>query len=386
MKGRTESKKVCFVVGSRADYSHLRWLMVSVRESLSLSLSVIIIEGNPQVNPSKIAHLLALDGFSADAVVNYSANDDPSLVSNAVSEILIGTTKVFLERDPDIIILLGDRFEIFAAAQAAYFLRIPIGHLHGGEVTAGAIDEAMRHSITKMAHFHWPSAEVYRQRIIRMGEDPLNVHNFGALAVEAVNSIRITPIESLEKELKIPLKRVILVTFHPVTLNPKDSIQNLADLLRVLQKYEEHTIVITYPNMDPGHLEIVHLIRAFEAENPNIFVTPLLGQQNYLRLLLIADLVIGNSSSAFFEAPILGTRAVNIGDRQSGRISCPTTETVNGDLPSISESVERAMGYSRNPTVHHNHPFGSGQTSLQITRMIENLDLTNIRPKIFFDS
>ena len=286
------------------------------------------------------------DGFLIDAKVEMLlSSDTPVGITKSIGLGVIGFADALENLKPDIIVLLGDRFEILAVAQAALIAKIPVAHIHGGELTEGAMDESIRHSITKLAQLHFVAAESYRKRVIQMGEIPDHVFNFGAPGLDHLAKMDWILKEELEGELKMSLSSpLFLVTYHPVTLEGKDPAELMQQLLYALESFSEANIVFTYPNSDTGGRVLIELIDSFVAKNQSrckAFVS--LGQRKYLSLMRISDIILGNSSSGITEAPALKKATVNIGDRQKGRLKAKTILDCMEEKNSIVNTINQCL-------------------------------------------
>lgn len=381
-------RKICIVTGSRAEYGLLRTLMRLVRNDPRLSLQIIATGMHLSPEFGLTVRDMERDGFTPDVAVEMLlSSDTPIGVLKSMGLGLISFSEAFDRLKPDIVVVLGDRFEIFAAAQAAYVSRIPIAHLHGGETTEGAIDEAFRHAITKMAHLHFVAAAPYRDRVIQMGEDPQKVFLVGAPGLDMMSEIDFLSRVELEKELGITLSPpVLLVTYHPVTLE-KDSTRRFRTLIEALDSFPEASILFTLPNADTDGRVIIEDIERFVKERPSkrrAFAS--LGAQRYLSLMKQADAVVGNSSSGFTEAPALGIPVVNIGDRQKGRLRAASVIDCPEETNAITESVRKAISQRfRDNARDTDSPYGSGGASRAILETLASFPLSGIVIKRFFD-
>jgi len=316
-------RKLCIVTGGRAEYGLLYWLMKEVADDPDLQLQIIAtgMHLSPEFGLTYLQ--IEADGFFIDAKVEMLlSSDTPVGIVKSMGLGLIGFADALNNLKPDILVVLGDRFEILAAAQAALVSRIPIAHVHGGETSEGAFDEGIRHAISKLAQWHFVAAEPYRKRVVQMGESPDRVFNYGAPGLDQLSRLDWLGRHDLEAALKIQLDiPLFLVTYHPVTLANVSPEKPMSELLLALEAFPEATVIFTYPNADTGGRVLIECIDRFVAHHrktARAFVS--LGQQRYLSLMREADLIIGNSSSALTEAPVLKKASVNIGDRQKGRL------------------------------------------------------------------
>ena len=301
--------------------------------------------------------------------------DSPRAISDNMALALTGFAKYFEENKLDLLIVLGDRYETLAVCIAAMNAEIPIAHIHGGEATEGLIDEAIRHSITKMSHLHFPCTEVYRNRIIQMGEQPEYVFNVGALAVENINKTDFVSSEELGHELGIDLNRpYAVVTFHPVTLEENSGVTQFDNLLDALSEYSNMSFIITKANADAGGRHINNRIDVFAQGHSNVAAVTSLGVRRYLSAVKNSAVVIGNSSSGIIEAPCLHVPTVNIGDRQKGRLMPDSVICCGTDKREIICAIDRAISEDfRNLVNNMTNPFGEGATSESITKIIRSV-------------
>ena len=315
------------------------------------------------------------------------SSDSGTGVAKAIGLGTIGFADAFERLRPDLLVLLGDRFETFAAGSAAMVMGLPIAHLHGGETTEGAFDEAIRHGITKMAHLHFVAAEPYRRRVIQLGEDPARVFMVGGLGVDAIARLPLLDRAALEASLGFELgPRSLLVTFHPATLEPADSAEQLGELLAALDALPDTRLVFTLPNADTGSRALAQQVTAFVAAHPMARAYTSLGQLRYLSCLRHVDGVVGNSSSGLAEAPSFGIPTINIGDRQQGRlraasvIDCePRREAIAAALAELASPAFRAtLATSRNP-------YGEPGASGRIVEMLRTHPLDGLLKKSFHD-
>jgi len=290
-------------------------------------------------------------------------------------------SKEFKKIKPDLVILLGDRYEIMGVAQACMFNNIPIAHLYGGDTTEGAIDEAIRHSITKMSHLHFVSCEEARQRVIQLGENPERVFNFGALGVENIKKIPLMTKDELEKSLEFKFnQKNLLVTFHPVTLEGNAKVQ-FSELLNVFDELKDTNIIITCPNSDEGNEEIFELIKQYEKTRDNVKSYKSLGLKRYLSCMQFVDMVVGNSSSGIYEVPSFKIPTINIGNRQKGRMQATSVINCRPEKNEILNAIK--LGYERDFSDTVN-PYEKENTAQNIVNTVKNFDLKNILKKEFY--
>jgi GDP/UDP-N,N'-diacetylbacillosamine 2-epimerase (hydrolysing) len=382
------SRKVCVVTGTRAEFGLLRWLMQEIKETAKLELQVIATGMHLSPEFGLTFREIEEAGFRIDAKVEMLVSADTSTaVTKSMGLGLIGYADAYDRLSPDIVVLLGDRFEIFAAAAAAMITGIPIAHLHGGETTEGAFDEAIRHSITKMSQLHFVAAEDYRSRVIQLGEHPERVFSVGGLGIDAIKRITLLDRQALEASLDFKFgQKNLLITFHPVTLEDNSSPQQMDELLAALDELTNTNLIFTLPNADTGGRKIGRMVQEFVSTHSNSRVYASLGQLRYLSCMKYVDGVVGNSSSGLAEAPSMGIGTINIGDRQKGRLSASSVIHCKPNLKSIREALKRLY----EPTFQHSlvetiNPYGSGGASQKIVEVLMSHPLDGLIKKTFFD-
>lgn len=382
------TRTICFVSGSRADYGLLCWLMKEVQADARLRLKVIATGMHLSPEFGLTFKEIEADGFHIDEKVEMLlSSDTPTGIAKSIGLGTIGMADALARLQPDIVVLLGDRFETFAAAQAALVARIPIAHLHGGETTEGAVDEAFRHAITKMSHLHFTSTEEYRERVIQLGEDPQRVFNFGAAAMDNLSRIQLLDRTALEAALGFRLgKRNLLVTFHPVTLENASASEQFSALLQALEELENCHFIFTKPNADTDGRIIGDMIDAFAAKYKDSAASfTSLGQLRYLSTMRLVDGVVGNSSSGLIEAPSFRIGTVNIGDRQKGRIKASSVIDCAPYKASIQAALQQLLSDAfRRSLASAVNPYGSGPVAQRITQVLATAPLDGILKKPFY--
>jgi len=383
------TRKVCVVTGTRAEFGLLRWLMGEIRNHPELELQVIATGMHLSPEFGSTYREIEEAGFEIDARVEMLLSSDTNTaVTKSMGLGVIGFADAYERLAPDIVVVLGDRFEIFAAASAALIAGLPIAHLHGGETTEGAFDEAIRHSITKMSHLHFVAADEYRQRVIQLGEHPDRVFNFGGMGIDAIKRIKLLSREELERSLELSFgQKNLLVTFHPVTLEGEaGSVAQMSELLAALDKLDDTTLIFTMPNADTGGRELSAMVQEFTQAHPNAKVYTSLGQLRYFSCLAQIDGVVGNSSSGLAEAPSFNIGTVNIGDRQKGRLKAKSVIDCEPNREAILEALE--ILYSdefRASLAAVTNPYGNGGASEAIVKVLAEYPLENIRKKQFYN-
>jgi GDP/UDP-N,N'-diacetylbacillosamine 2-epimerase (hydrolysing) len=382
------SRKVCVVTGSRAEYGLLRWVMQGIQESEHLVLQVVATGMHLSPEFGLTYREIEADGFTIDRKVEMlTSSDTPVGMAKAMGLGLIGFADVFAQLQPDVVLVLGDRFEILAAATAAMATRIPIAHLHGGERTEGAMDDAIRHAITKMSHLHFVAAQEYRQRVIQLGEDPGRVHLVGGMGVDAIRRVTLLNRGELERALDFKLgPKSLLVTFHPLTLEDGVSESQIAQLLQALDALSDTSLIITLPNADAGGRGLIKMIEAFVATHAKARAYTSLGQLRYLSCVALVDGVVGNSSSGLAEVPSFKKGTVNIGDRQQGRLKASSVIDCQPTCSSILQAIERLYSDEFGQVLKSTQsPYGDGMASEQVVLCLERADLVGVLKKRFYD-
>ncbi len=382
-------RKICVVTGTRAEYGLLYWLLreISSDDALELQLVATGMHLAPEFGLTYKA--IEQDGFKLAHKVEMLLSSDTEVgVAKAIGLGVIGFADAFAALQPDLVVVLGDRFEILAAAQAALVARIPIAHIAGGEATEGAIDEAIRHALTKMAQIHFVTAEPYRKRVIQLGENPARVFNFGHPGLENITRLKLLSLQELETELNFALGALyFLVTYHPVTLSAADPGDALHQLFVALDSFPAAKVLITKPNADSGGRSLIELIDNYAATRPNrVYASTSLGQLRYLSAMQQCSVVIGNSSSGITEAPALHKPTVNIGDRQKGRLQAASIIDCQENSAAITHAIQTALTEEFQTTVREVEPvYSSGNTASQIKHYLKTVDLGNIVFKSFYD-
>lgn len=381
-------RKICFVTGTRAEYGLLSRLMRLVRDEEDTQLQVVATNMHLMPEYGETYKEIEKDGFHIDKKVymRKKSDDAHGIVASMVEE-MQGMNDAFSELMPDILVLLGDRYEILVAAQVALIHRIPIAHIHGGEITEGAFDDAIRHSVTKMSSLHFTSCEEYRHRVIQMGEQPSRVFNVGSLGVENIKAVPLMDKDELETSLGFKIDtQTILVTYHPVTLggNPTEDIREFLD---ALEEFKSLKVIFTMPNSDTGRDAIVLAIEDYVQKHrgeAKSFTS--LGLKRYLSTLQFVKAVVGNSSSGIIEVPSFGIPTLNIGNRQKGRlasksvVNCGTSknEVIAGLRYCLSEEMQMAAK-------NYENPYATPNTAQLIFQEIKNVELTGLNLKTFYN-
>ena len=381
-------RKICFVTGTRAEYGLLSRLMRLVKEDNDLRLQVIATNMHLMPEYGETYKEIEKDGFTIDKkVYMHKPSDDAHGIISSMAEEMQGMNDALSELKPDILVLLGDRYEILVAAQVALIHRIPIAHIHGGEVTEGAFDDAIRHSVTKMSSLHFTSCEEYRHRVIQMGEHPSRVFDVGSLGVENIKAVPLMTKDELEASLDFKIDtQTILVTYHPVTLGG-DPAKDIREFLDALDQFKDLKVIFTMPNSDTGRDAIALAVENYVEKHSNrAKAYTSLGLKRYLSTLQFVKAAVGNSSSGIIEVPSFGIPTLNIGDRQKGRlasksvVNCGTSkdEVIAGLKLCLSEEMQKAAKTYENP-------YAKPDTANLIYQELKNVELAGLNLKTFYD-
>ena len=383
-------RKICVVTGTRAEYGLLSRLMRLIKESDQTELQIIATNMHLSPKYGNTYQEIEKDGFVIDKKIPIlnEEKDDANATIKSMAKALSGFADAYDELKPDLVVVLGDRYEILAAATAALIECIPIAHIHGGEITEGAYDDAIRHSITKMSHLHFTSTEEYRRRVIQLGEQPERVFYVGALGVENITSIPLMAKEEVEESIGFMIDRnTILVTYHPVTLSRVDVKTLIKDFLSALQERTNLRIVFTMPNSDNGGSIISKEIEQFVARNNDRAICfKSLGIMRYLSLMKQVSAVVGNSSSGILEAPSFRIPTLNIGDRQTGRVAAESVYNCAPDKVSILTGLDFIFSDAfKEKAAQAVNPYDKSGTAEAIFNVIKSYPLNQLEHKHFFD-
>lgn len=380
-------RRIAFFTSTRAEYGLLRPLMAEVAARLDLVLQVIASGTHLSEAHGATWREIVADGFPIDARVEMAiASDDVESVALSAAKVLSGVSSALTRLRPDVLVLLGDRYELLAAAQAAVLASVPIAHIHGGEATEGAIDESIRHAVTKLSRWHFAAAEPYADRIRQMGEAQDRVWNVGALAMDNIAALDPVPKDDLERFLGLTLSApAFLVTYHPVTLDDDGGLAAMQALLGVLET-GAGSVVITGTNADPGASAIRASLQAFADRHPDrVVLVESLGVRRYLSLMRHVDAVVGNSSSGLLEAPAVGVPTVDIGPRQRGRLRAPSVLHCGESAVEIQQALDTALSDGhRAIAARRASPYGRPGAARRIVDRLATVDLSE-RAKPFVD-
>ena len=381
-------RKVCIVTGSRAEYGLLYWLIKEVEADKNLKLQLIA-TGMHLSSEFGLTYKEIEKDFKIDKKIDMHLSSDTSIgISKSMSIAQTSFAKAYIELKPDIVVVLGDRYEIFSAVSSAMISRIPIAHLHGGEATEGSIDEAIRHCITKMSHLHFTATEEYSKRVMQLGEDSKRVFNVGGAGIENIKRLKLLTKMKFEKSINFKLKKKnVLVTFHPVTLEIKTSKKHFQELLNSIDELEDTNIIFTKANSDADGKIINQMIDKYISKNLDKSIgVASLGQLNYLSALQYVDFVIGNSSSGLLEVPSFRIGTINIGDRQNGRIKADSVVDCLPNKKSIKKAIKIVYSKKFQKFLKDvKNPYGDECASKKIIKVLKSVKLENILKKTFFD-
>lgn len=390
-KNRKIKRKICIVTGSRAEYGHSYWLMREIKSDSNLELQIVATGMHLSPEFGLTVKEIEKDGFPiAERVEMLLSSDTETAIATSMGLGMIGFAKAYERLKPNILVVLGDRFEILSAVTAAVPFRIPVAHIHGGEATEGAIDEQFRHAITKMSHIHFPATKEYTDRIIQMGENPDSVFCFGAPGLDNIYKLKLLDKQQLKDELGLPGEKAWgVVTYHPVTLEKDSAKIQIEELLNALVEFSEIYWVFTLPNADTENRIIIESIKDYVQKKPQRAVLfSSLGQLKYLSLLRSAIVMVGNSSSGVVEAPSFELPVVNISDRQQGRIRAKNVIDVpvcekNRIVTAINSAISKEF---RDSLKGLENPYGSGNVSERILNVLKTITLgEKIIKKTFYD-
>ena len=380
-------RKICVVTGSRAEYGILRGLMKAIKDDSELIIQIIATNQHLSKLQGETYHEIERDGFTIDYKVYMADDETPdnaNSTAKAIGRGIEGFADAFDALQPDLLLILGDRYEMLAVASTALIYKIPIAHLHGGEITEGAFDDAIRHAITKMSHLHFTSTEAYRKRVIQLGEQPERVFNVGALGVENVTKNDFMSKEEIEQSLNFQITdKCFLCTYHPVTLSNMSSETQVLNLLKALDDYKDYHIIFTYSNSDTNSQIIIKRIQEYVDRNADrcMFI-PSLGQRRYFSTLKYVKAVIGNSSSGIIEVPSFGIPTLDIGDRQKGRIAADSVIHCSYSTEEIKDGLKKAVEYISSVV---DNPYYTVGTCDSILKIIKTYPLDNLVQKHFYD-
>jgi GDP/UDP-N,N'-diacetylbacillosamine 2-epimerase (hydrolysing) len=379
--------KVCIATTSRSDFGLLKNLIYELKKNY---FKVKVIAGG--------SHYLRKFGNTfteiRDSGISISKKIYSKTNSNSTKNIgyilsahINSAVKIFKDLKPDLLIILGDRYEIFAITIAAHISKVPIAHIHGGEITSGVVDDALRHSITKMSQIHFAANKIYRKRIIQLGESPKNVFSVGGLGVDSIIKMKLISRNDLEEKLKIKFsKKNLLVSFHPETLKKNEAQIQIQELINALSTLNDTTIIFTSPGLDLEYKIIIKKIKIFIKRKKNTYYFPSLGQINYFSILNTVDAIIGNSSSGILEMPTFKKATINIGDRQEGRLKSTSVIDCKINKKEIINSLKMIYSEEFKSKIEKSiNPYGPYGASVKIVKILKKINLKKILIKKFYD-
>ena len=381
-------RKICVVTSTRAEYGLLYWLLKEIEADSELELQLIV-TGMHLSHEFGLTYKEIEKEFKIDKKIEILSSSHTSLdICTDMAKVYEKFAPALAELKPDILVLLGDRYEIFGVAGVASIMQIPIAHIHGGETTQGAFDEAFRHSITKMSHIHFAATNEYANRIIQLGEEPSRVFNIGGTSIENIKKLNLLNKDEFEKSIKFKLaKKNILITFHPVTLENSSAREQFGEILKALDELKETNLIFTKANSDTDGDVINKMIDEYVSENSLkavAFVS--LGQLRYLSAIKFVDIVLGNSSSGLTEVPSFKKATINIGDRQKGRARASSVIDVRPDRKEILAAIKRAYSKEFEQILKDTiNPYDGGNPSKKIVKILKEIKLEGILKKKFYD-
>lgn len=376
-------RKVAVFTGTRAEYGLLYWLLKDLQQDSEIELQLLVSAMHLSPEFGMTYQQIEADGFTITEKVEMLLSSDSAVgTAKSIGLGVLGFADALERMKPDVLVVLGDRFEALAVTQAAMILRIPIAHIHGGEITEGAYDDAIRHAITKLSLLHFTSTEAHRNRVIQLGEHPSRVFNVGAVGLDHLQRSKMFSLAELSASLNFKLEQpYFLVTYHPVTLASEPAKASFENLLKALDAFPQHQIILTYPNADDGGREIIPLLEAYAKQQPSrVLAIPSLGQKRYLSAVKHAAAVVGNSSSGIIEVPSFKVPTVNIGERQRGRLAAESVFSCPSNTAAIIETLQ--LGLKSDLTQVAN-PYGKGKASEAILKQLKAADLSVV--KTFYD-
>jgi len=382
-------KKIAVFTGTRAEYGLLYWILKELDRASNVELQLLVGGMHLSHEFGYTVEEIEKDGFKILERLEFLVSSDtPVGISKSIGLAIISVAESFSRLKPDLVVLLGDRFESMAIAQAAMIAGIPIAHIHGGELTQASIDDSVRHSITKMALLHFTSTEVYRKRVIQMGEQPKYVFNVGAPGIDNINQLTLMNKSELSESLNFSLSNdFFLVTYHPVTLVTGGAIEALENLLSALKDYPQHKVIITYPNADTyGRNLIGALVKFAESFPERVLLIQSMGQVRYLSAMKYASVVIGNSSSGIIETPSFKVPTVNVGDRQKGRESSQSVIHCDESYDAIKKAIYKATSEDFSMKIKgFENPYGKGGASKRVVDILIDETIKADIQKVFYD-
>ncbi len=382
-------KRICVVTGTRAEYGLLKHLMKEIILSKVFKLQLVVTGSHLSQRHGYTVEEIINDGFKIDHSLNIGLNEDLNTsICSSMAKCIEMFSNTIEKLKPNIVLVLGDRYELLSVVSAAMIHRIPIAHIHGGEVTEGAFDDGIRHSLTKLSHLHFVAAEEYKKRVTQLGENPEFIFNVGGLGVDAIKKMKLLTREELEKDLNLKFReKNLLITYHPLTIPIHQSSEyEINQLINCLSKFDETLQIFTMPNADPGNKNIFKVIYDYAKNKSNVYIFESLGQLRYLSCLSHVDAVVGNSSSGILEVPSFKKATINIGDRQKGRLCAQSVINSSNKSSDIEKSIKKIYKQEfRRALEKCSNPYGEGGSSKKIINILEGIDFDALKRKPFFD-
>ncbi len=381
-------RTICIITSARSEYSASKWLMKEIQNDSTLELQVVVTGAHLQKRFGNTVLELERDNIPIDYKINTNCHDD-SLVNIAISmgECLKEIPKALSALKPDIVVIFGDRYELLPICSAALILRIPIAHVSGGDITEGAIDDSIRHAITKLSHLHFPGTEYSANILRQLGESSDRIFVVGEPGLENFTHLNCISKEELAAKFNMDInKRWILFTYHPETLSKEiNDIKVLNDIFTVLDDLKNTQVMMTYPNADPGHNKIIEFLIKANTSNPSKYkLVKNLGQKHFISFMKKAWCMVGNSSSSVFEAPTAKLPSILIGGRQKGRLLPGNIITSTGRVNSLHQAFNKVEDVSFQDTLKNIvNPYGNGDTAIKIVSVLKNINLERLLYKQF---
>jgi len=379
--------KICVITSTRADFGLLKNLIIELKKNNKFKTKVVASGSHLSKYFGYTYREIEKSGIKISKKIKCNfVNDDAIGISQVMSTCIMQTSKILKNLSPDLMIILGDRYEILASAIAAHLSRIPIAHLHGGEATEGVVDEALRHSITKMSHIHFVAAQEYKKKVVQLGENPNTVFNVGGLGVDNIKCLKFLSKNELEKDLNFRFaKKNILISFHPETLNKFSSKRQFNEVLIALKKFNNINLIFTMPNADLDGRIIFKMLKNFVRKNKNACYFTSMGQLHFLSCLKYVDGMIGNSSSGILEMPSFKKGTIDIGDRQLGRLKAKSVISVKPNRNEIIKGIHTLYSKKFQTKIKTTKsPYGEGGANKKIIKILKKIKLKNILKKKFY--
>ncbi len=380
-------KKICLITTTRADFGIIKNLIHKLKENKKFKIKIIAGGSHFLKSFGKTISEIKKERIKIDYSIKLKAfKDDAKTIAKAFAETTYSTCSILKKISPDILIVVGDRYEILASVVAANFLRIPIAHLYGGEITEGSMDDSFRHSITKLSHVHFVANKVYRQRLIQLGESSKNIHVVGGLAADNISCLKFLSKKDLEKKLKLKFKKNnYVVNFHPETSKKNSTRVQIDTILKALQNFKNSNFIFTSPGFDLENNIISKRIKKLVREKKNIFFFKSLGQLKYFSLLKYSTGMIGNSSSGILEMPYFKKPSINLGTRQKGRLTSKSIINCSIEIGSIRKALTKLENKKNLKKINYSLPYGRSGAIKKIIKILENIKLNNLFIKKFQD-